>query len=241
MKLPAVLLACLTLLVAVWMGTNAFSNRNRTYDTINVTGMGSRDFESDLIVWSGNFNRQTMDLAQAYALLNEDKSKIESYLASKAVPAEEIVFSSVDISREFEYYYDNDGNQHSRFSGYRLTQRVDIESKEVAKIEKVAREITELINMGVEFYSYAPSYYYTQLADLKIEMIASATEDARIRAEQIAGQAGARLGDLRNAQMGIFQIIGQNSNEDYSWGGAFNTSSKMKTATITMKLEFGIR
>jgi hypothetical protein len=40
--------------------------------------------------------------------------------------------------------------------------------------------------------------------------------------------------------MGIFQIIGQNSNEDYSWGGTFNTSSKEKTATITMKLEFGI-
>jgi hypothetical protein len=71
-------------------------------------------------------------------------------------------------------------------------------------------------------------------------MISSATEDARVRAEKIAANANASIGSLKNAQMGIFQIIGQNSSEDYSWGGTFNTTSKMKTATITMKLQFGI-
>ena len=43
---------------------------------------------------------------------------------------------------------------------------------------------------------------------------------------------------LKVAKMGIFQITGQNSNEDYSWGGAYNTSSKEKTASITMKLTY---
>ena len=71
-------------------------------------------------------------------------------------------------------------------------------------------------------------------------MIAAATDDATRRAEQIAKNANTDLGGLKSAKMGIFQIIGQNSNEDYSWGGTFNTSSKEKTATITMKLEFGI-
>jgi hypothetical protein len=41
--------------------------------------------------------------------------------------------------------------------------------------------------------------------------------------------------------MGIFQITAQNSAEDYSWGGTFNTSSKRKTASITVKLEFEIK
>ncbi|MFN5427612.1 MAG: SIMPL domain-containing protein, partial [Bacteroidota bacterium] len=45
---------------------------------------------------------------------------------------------------------------------------------------------------------------------------------------------------LKNANQGIFQIVAQNSNEDYSWGGSFNTSSKKKTATITMKLDYEI-
>ena len=120
-------------------------------------------------------------------------------------------------------------------------QRIQIESKEVDKIEQISREITDLINTGVEFYSDEPEYYYTKLAELKIEMIAEATKDARIRAEQIAENSGSKLGDLKSAQMGVFQIVAQNSSEDFSWGGSFNTSSKMKTATITMKLQYGVK
>ncbi len=69
-------------------------------------------------------------------------------------------------------------------------------------------------------------------------MISKATEDARIRAEKIAEFSNGSLGDLRSAKMGVFQITGQNANESYSWGGTFNTSSRDKTASITMKLVY---
>jgi len=98
--------------------------------------------------------------------------------------------------------------------------------------------VSELINSGVEFYSSAPNYYYTKLAELKIEMIAEATKDANIRAEKIAKNAGSEVGPLKNADMGVFQIVAQNSAEEYSWGGSFNTTSKRKTATITVKLQY---
>ena len=71
-------------------------------------------------------------------------------------------------------------------------------------------------------------------------MISKATEDARVRAEQIATNAGSRLGDLRSASMGVFQITGQNSDEEYSWGGTFNTSDRDKTASITVKLVYEV-
>jgi len=87
----------------------------------------------------------------------------------------------------------------------------------------------------------SPRYYYTKLEDLKIEMVSRATENALLRAKSISENSGAKLGELSLAQMGIFQITGQNSNEDYSWGGAYNTSSKEKTASITMKLTYLIK
>ena len=124
------------------------------------------------------------------------------------------------------------------FLGYVLTQSLQINSNDVEKVETVSREITELLNKGIQFYSQAPRYYYTKLADLKIEMISKATADAKTRAEQIAANSGGKLGKLISAKMGIFQITGQNSNEDYSWGGTFNTESKEKTASITMKLDY---
>ncbi|MDP3444632.1 MAG: SIMPL domain-containing protein [Ignavibacteria bacterium] len=240
-NLTTILILSATVLLSVLLLTNAFKNRNRQRDSINVTGLGTVDFKSDLIVWTGSFSKKNFDLKAAYEVLKTDRENIKQYLITKGLKESEIVFSSVNINKEFDNFYDKDGNHSSKFSGYSLYQQVTIESPDVDKIENIAREVTELINLGVEFYSNNPQYYYTKMSELKIEMIASATNDARIRAENIASNAGAKIGDLKNAQIGIFQIIGQNSDEDYAWGGTFNTSSKMKTATITMKLEFGIK
>ncbi len=62
-----------------------------------------------------------------------------------------------------------------------------------------------------------------------------------LRAESIAQNSGSGLGELISAKMGVFQITGQNSGEDYSWGGSFNTSSKNKTASITMRLDYKVK
>lgn len=230
----------LSIIITAIVLSAGIKNRNKALDQIDVTGLGKRDFVSDLIVWTGSYTRKSMDLKTAYAQLNDDQKKIKEYLLSKGVKDSELVISAVEITKEFDYHYDSEGRSTSTFSGYRLTQRVTIESNDVDRIESVSREVTELINTGVEFYSEAPQYYYTKLAELKIEMIASATEDARIRAEKIAENSGAKLGELKSARMGVFQIIAQNSSEDYSWGGSFNTLAKRKTATITMKLSFRI-
>jgi hypothetical protein len=126
----------------------------------------------------------------------------------------------------------------AEFEAYQLVQSIQIESKNVESIEALSRSITELMNTGVTFYSDAPRYYYTGLASLKIEMIAKATEDGFVRAQNIAQNSGGDLGELRSAKMGVFQITGQNSTEEYSWGGAYNTNDKQKTASITMRLDY---
>lgn len=72
-------------------------------------------------------------------------------------------------------------------------------------------------------------------------MIASATQDGLLRATTIAKNSGDTLGKLRYADMSVFQITAQNSPEEYSWGGAFNSTSRMKTASITMKLQYQIK
>ncbi len=232
-------LIALSIIVAAFLLGNAFMNRNKAQQSISVTGLGSKDFTSDLIVWSGSFSKKNMILKDAYAELDRDRETIKRYLISKGVKEKELVFSSIDINKDFSNSYDDNGNMTSSyFTGYNLTQRVTVESKNVDKIEKISREVSELINSGVEFYSESPEYYYTQLAELKVEMIAEATKDANIRAEKIAENADASLGKLKSATMGVFQIVAQNSSEDYSWGGTFNTNAKYKTASITVSLQY---
>ena len=236
----ALIIGICVIVTAIILG-GAWKKTHDTHDTISVTGLAQEDFTSDLITWSGDFSQRAMSLKEAYALLKRDADIVRSYLKGKGVKEAEIVFSAVNINKQFKTLYNDKGESvGSEFDGYLLGQTVTIESHEVDKIEKLAREVTELIDSGVELSSGSPEYFYTKLADLKIKMLANATKDARTRAENIADNAGSDIGNLRKATMGIFQITAQNSSEDYSWGGAYNTSSKRKSASITVKLEFEI-
>lgn len=230
-----------SILITAIIGVYALNKKITNREIISVTGLGKKDFVSDLIVWKGGYTRTNLDLKEAYQKLEKDNEAIKKYLIDEGVDENEIIFSAIEIDQEYEYFYDKNDYRNKKFIGYRLMQIVQIESKNVNLVEDISRQVTELINLGIEFYSEPPQYYYTKLAELKLEMIASATEDARLRAEKISINSGSKIGKLKNARMGVFQIIAQNSNEDYSWGGSYNTSSKMKTATITMKLEFGIK
>ncbi|MFW2136223.1 SIMPL domain-containing protein [Chryseobacterium sp. TY4] len=234
-------IAALGLIIATIFFGNAIKNRNKADNTISVTGLGSKKFTSDLITWSGSFSKNNFDLKSAYDELAVDKNVIAQYLKSKGVKDNEMVFSAVDIQKNYRSYNDSNGNYvQGEFSGYNLTQSVSIESKEVGKIENISRNITEIINRGIEFTSSTPQYFYTKLAEVKQQMIADATKDAKERAEKIADNAGSSLGSLKKATMGVIQITAPNSNEDYSYGGTFNTSSKEKEATITIKLEYQV-
>jgi uncharacterized protein len=233
------IIVALAIISTAWIFSHAFQNRNRSNNTISVTGLGKMDFVSDLIVWSGSFIKKNTSLKEAYSELDRDRDRISKYLVSKGIKTENIIFSAVEIEKEFDDVLNNEGNKiKSVFTGYRLRQNVQIESHEVDKVEGISRQVSELINSGVEFYSNNPQYYYTKLSELKIEMIAEATRDANIRAKKMAENAGSEVGKLKNADMGVFQIVAQNSSEEYSWGGSFNTASKRKTATITVKLEY---
>jgi hypothetical protein len=73
-----------------------------------------------------------------------------------------------------------------------------------------------------------------------MDLLAKASEDAKLRAETIAKSVGGSLDGLKKANMGVFQITGKNSDEDYSYGGTFNTADKQKTASITIRMDYGL-
>lgn len=231
----------ITAILTALILSNAYKYRFKSAEEISVVGLAEVDFTSDLIVWQGSFQRKSMDLRDAYALLKADEKAIRAYFSGKKIQDTAMVFSSVSIEKEFDQTIDSRGNASSVFSGYRLTQRVKIQSTDLERIESVSREVTELIQTGIEFQSEEPLYFYTRLSSLKMDLLAKASADARKRAETIASSVDSRLERLKRADMGVFQITGKNSNEDYSYGGAFNTSDKHKTASITIRMDYRLK
>ncbi|MCS6990897.1 MAG: SIMPL domain-containing protein [Chitinophagales bacterium] len=235
-------LIAIAVIVAAALAGDAYKSRNYGIRKITVTGKAEQHFTSDLVVWNANFSRRSTELQKAYSLIKGDEEKIRAYLKKMGLADTQYVFSSISTSEDWDYQYDQYGRRiSSTFLGYTLRQSLKVESTDLDRVEKVSREITELLDQGIQLESMAPMYYYTKLSDLKIDLLAKASFDARVRAETIAAEAGAQRGRLLQANMGIFQITGQYSGEDYSWGGTFNLTNKKKTASITVKAEYEVR
>lgn len=209
--------------------------------TISVVGLAEKDFESDLMVQSFSFSIINKDMKEGYANIKKESEIVKNFLTSNGINLKDVEFKTVSTDREEEYVYDRVAQRsYYEFKGYRFTQEVRIESKDIATLEKL--NLAELMNEDININIYDPSYYYTKLADLKIKMLEDATNDAKNRAETIVKAAGGKLNGLKSSNMGVFQITSPNSNnEDYSWDGAYNTWSKSKRVRSTMRLTYYVK
>ncbi len=238
-SLPSIVIG-IAIIIASAIMISGYVKSKKVNESISVTGLVEKDFNSDLIVWQFSFSKKSNQVKDGYALIKKDFDVVMSFLAEHGIKSNTIQYSPVNMSRATKAVYQGT-NYTEVFDGYLLTQSFRIESKDIAGVETAIREAGILLESDIEILFEQPMYYYTKLADLKIEMVAKASEDGRVRADNIAKNAGSKLGNLKRADMGIFQITAPNSNEDYSWGGAFNTSSKTKRASLTMRMEFEIK
>jgi hypothetical protein len=230
---------------AVLLSTNGryfFSSQN---SDISVTGSASMDFTSDLVVWEGEFKKHEMDLKEAYGLIKKDKKVIRDFLISKGVSEGDFSFLAIGIQQKFrtENHFNSEGDLVHRESipdGYELSQRIKINSTEIDLVERISNEVTELIEQDVFISSFSPKYFYTRLGELKIEMIRRAAEDGVLRATTAVEGGRASLGGLLETSIGVFQILGANSNDSFSWGGTLNTHHKHKTAFVNVKQRFEV-
>ncbi|MBP3683181.1 MAG: SIMPL domain-containing protein [Rikenellaceae bacterium] len=232
----------LSIVLAALLLGRAYTYKYRAQETVVVTGLAEREFTSDLIVWRGWITAEAQEAAEGYKQIEQSKEKVLRFITSHGIEADSVVFMFVNVNKEYEGIYSSNGNyMGQRFKGYSLRQSFTVESTNVDAVEAISREISSLIAQGVSLESWQPEYYYTRLDDVKHDLIERATADARGRAEKIASASGARLGKVSEARMGVFQITGANTNDEFTAGGSFNTSSRHKKARITMKLEYRVK
>lgn len=226
----------LGLVVAAVIGGAALARAKGPARTIVVKGYSEKPIVSDQAVWSGSLVARADDLASGYDKLEGDLTLVQEYLREAGVPADKVSVSPVGIGLR---YVQTDQGWTGEVDGYDLNQQVTVSSDDVAAIERVSREITSLIRQGVELNSYTPSFFYTRLDDLKIEMLGAAAADARLRAEELAAKGGGSVGDLVSSTQGVFQITPLFSTE-ISSGGMYDTSSIDKTIRAVVTVTYGI-
>jgi len=208
-----------------------------TREQISVTGSAQKNIISDYVVWTASFSKRDADLATAYKKLKEDLEKVKKYLVAKGVSEKEIIIDQIAIKTV--YKKNEKGNDTNDLQDYILTQCIKVKSGEVDMITQLSRTSTELLDQGMEFSSGAPEYIYTKLDELKMEMLAKATQNAKQRAENMTKATGNKIGFMRSAKMGVFQITPINSTEVSDWG-VNDTTSLEKKVTAVVTVSFAI-
>jgi hypothetical protein len=214
-----------------------YSKTKRGDEAITVTGSAKKRITSDLVVWNAGVSAQSPTLSESYKQLADGIPRIKQYLLDKGVPENQMTVSAITTTTIKGH--DTDGNETSEITGYNLQQQIEVRSNDVQKIAQVAREATELINQGILIESKPPQYYYTQIGDLKIEMLGEAAKDAKERAEKIAASTGNSIGPVRSAKMGVLQITAADST-DVSDYGVYDTTTIEKDMTAVVNISFAV-
>lgn len=230
-------IAVATIVSTVILSKGLMQIKKFSNEVISVTGSAEKKIVSDYIVWRSEFSRQEPTLKSAYAKLQEDLKKVKDYLFSKGVKDEEVVTAPIETS--ILHKKNEKGNDTNEIEGYLLSQQMEVRSYDVAKVDLVSRQSTEIIDQDIQFISFAPEYFCTKLSELKLELLSAATEDAKKRATQMTASTGNKIGLMRSAQMGVFQITPVNS-YDTSWSGNSDTSSLEKKAMAVAHVDFAI-
>ena len=226
------------MIAATYIGSSSWE-RVRTKPperSIAVTGSAKRRITSDLAQWSAVISTQNKDRTLAYRELHANVDKAIEFLKAQGFTDKDIRVGSAAFNELNEQQVTGVGEarvEKQIFIGYQTTENVAVTSTDVARIEKASREITQLLEQGITVMSEPPEYFYTKLGELKIEMLAEASKDARTRAENMIRSAGgAEISRLRSADMGIININPANSTSTSEDGNNDTTSMDKDIRTI---------
>jgi hypothetical protein len=228
-----IVLGASLVLAAFFLGIFFYSARVGD-DTISVVGAATERLESDVVKWRISLRRNVgpSDLTEGYRLVKEDMEFLKDMISRSGVPTKDITLQPVTTQDR----YDRQGV----LSGYDLNQGLFVISGDIDAVEKLALNPVEITDKGVIIASSSIEYLYSKLDEMKLTMLAAATENARHRAEEITRNSGAAVGKVKNLRAGVFQIREPFSTEVRSYG-MYSTQTRRKDITVTVHANFRIK
>lgn len=220
------------LVLSSMLGTAAWV-KIKNSQFITVKGSARKNIDSNLAVWRGSFVVESETLLDAQHKIQANRVVVEKFLGEAGIT--NFSFTPINIDEVRAMQKNADGWTQQRTTGFRLSQSVRVESADVDRLEHL--DSTPLVEQGLLFTTEAPQFIFTSVGEMKIEMLAEATKNARARAEQIAANGGSGLAQLHDADMGIFQITPLHSS-DTSGEGMNDTTSRQKTITAVVTATF---
>ncbi|KPK70185.1 hypothetical protein AMJ82_03750 [candidate division TA06 bacterium SM23_40] len=232
----AVILGIGVALGGFFIGTGFYRGR-ATDRIVTVKGISERDVEADVALWPLRFVATHDNLREAQSQIKRSHDDVMRFLESHGIAPEEAEVQQLEVTDVLTNPY----RTGPTLSRYIIEQTIMVRTSDPAKISNASQAVGELVDAGVILSSgvmgrSGPTYLFTNLSDLKPEMIAEATAQARRAAEQFAQDSGSRIGKIRRANQGVFVILARDRAP-----GISEESQLHKTVRVVSTVEYYLK
>lgn len=206
----ALIVASVVLALGLWLmgvmicrGLGVMADKSRT---VSVRGLAVREVPADEVIWPVVIRFGADNLNDISSTMSRSNNAIISFLKANGITDNEI---SVGAPTVVDTRTNTYGSNSEPFI-YNVTGVITVTSKDVDKVNKAMLKQGELLDAGVAVagggYEYSPTYNFNGLNAIKPAMIEESTKNAREAARKFAKDSDSKLGKIRNASQGQFEI-----------------------------------
>lgn len=233
-KTAAIILG-LALIIAAGLVTGPLRDLAAARASLTVKGFAERKIESDLAVVTVVLNSRGKTLREANERLREAEKRVREVFRIAQPGMEE-----GPAQMNPQHRLDVRGNPTADIESYEITRFFKARLRNVEQAAELNRSLENLVAEGLEANLSPIEYLCTDLAGWKADLLQEAMQDARLRAEKMAGHGGRKLGRILSAQQGVFQLTDPYSTE-VSALGMLDTGSKTKSLKATVTVQFQLQ
>jgi len=220
-------------------GAARFKSDSRT---VTVKGLVEKEVKADQAVWKLGLRRASDDIRDAQAKISADRDAALVFLQKQG-------FKNDEIAREPTRTIDKMAREFGQLPGadrlrYIVTTSLVVTTANVDLVRSALSATDELLKSGIVLDgdregAANPRYVVSRFNDLRPQLLAEATKNARATAQQFASDSGAQVGKIRSANQGMIQIFGVDGNDE---SAPFSpTSSPVKRIRVVSTFEFDLK
>jgi hypothetical protein len=209
--------------------------RGRAADRyVTVKGLAETFVTADLAVWPLRVTATGDDLGRVQEQIDADLATITGFLTEQGIEPEAIQSQRVEVTDLLAQAYRPEGAGENRFI---LAQTVIVRTEQVDRVARLNQQTGELVRRGVVLADAGgPVYLFTRLNEIKPEMLAEATRNARISAAQFAADSGSEIAGIRRASQGLFEILARDPAP-----GLLEPNQMAKQVRVVSTIEYRLR
>ena len=170
-------------------------------DTVKVRGLCEKEVPADRVVMRINYSDQDNELVDLRSRMDNNDKIVIDLLKKAGFTDEEIKFTSARYNDRYDSYY----TSNIRFR-YNANQTINVFTSKMDVVSELEKTVdAELLKHNIISSTYS-TYEYNGLNEIKPSMIAESLENAREAADEFAKNSHSKIGKMRTASQGYFEV-----------------------------------